>query len=284
MFASRTSGRAGLLLLSTALYLALPASAWAQDQAPAQEEEEIVVVGSRILRDPLNNASPVADVTGEDMDRTGLTSTADILQRLPFSGGGLNTRVNSSGNFGNPPDGGGVGAGSAEIDLRYLNPRRVLVLVDGLRWVNGASASGVPGSTDLNSIPSGMIDRIEILQEGASSIYGTDAIAGVVNIITRSQFEGFDASAYLGMYEDGDGETQNYELTWGARADGGAHIVFGVSHVKQEGVSSADRDISRFPQPYATTCNIPGPNNPGGCSGAILQGLYEIDEDRKSVV
>ncbi|MGH6950323.1 MAG: TonB-dependent receptor domain-containing protein [Vitreimonas sp.] len=278
MFAAHTSGRAGLLLLSTALHLALPAPAEAQDQAPA-DEEEIVVTGSRILRDPLRTESPVADVTGEDLARTGLTSTADILQRQPFSGGGLNSRVNSSGNFGNPPDGGGVGAGSAEIDLRYLNPRRVLVLVDGLRWVNGASASGVPGSTDLNSIPASLIERIEILQEGASSIYGTDAIAGVVNIITRDQFEGFQASAYGGMYfEDGDGETENYELTWGARSDAGTHIVFGVNHVDQEGVSSADRAISRFPQPYATTCEIPGPNNPGGCSGFITQGFYEIND------
>lgn len=276
MFTSHTPGRVGLLLLSTALYLALPAPAWAQDQAPAQEEEEIVVTGSRILRDPLTNAAPVADITGEDIDRTGLASTADILQRQPFSGGGLNTRVNSSGNFGNPPDGGGVGAGSAEIDLRYLNPRRVLVLVDGLRWVNGASASGVPGSTDLNTIPAGLIERVEILQEGASSIYGTDAIAGVVNIITRDEFEGFEASAYVGSYfEDGDGETQDYQLTWGSQSDAGTHIVFGVNYVKQEGVSSADRSISQFPQPYATSCV---PHLPGGCSFGILQGVYEIDD------
>ncbi len=275
MFASRTPGRdAGLLLLSTALYLALAAPVWAQEEA-ASEEEEIVVTGSRIHRDPLNNASPVADLTGEDLDRTGLTSTADILQRLPFSGGGLSTRVNSSGNFGNPPDGGGVGAGSAEIDLRYLNPRRVLVLVDGLRWVNGASASGVPGSTDLNTIPASLIERVEILQEGASSIYGTDAIAGVVNIITRDEFEGFEASAYLGLYDEGDGETQDYQLTWGSRADAGPHIVLGLNHVRQEDVSSADRRISRFPQPYATSCV---PHLPGGCSFGVLQGVYEIND------
>jgi iron complex outermembrane recepter protein len=276
MSASHTPGRrGGLLLLSTALCFALAAPVRAQDQPASEEGEEIVVTGSRIHRDPLNNASPVADVTAQDIDRTGLTSTADILQRQPFSGGGLNTRANSSGNFGNPPDGGGVGAGSSEIDLRYLNPRRVLVLVDGLRWVNGASASGVPGSTDLNTIPASLIERVEILQEGASSIYGTDAIAGVVNIITRDEFEGFDASAYVGMYEDGDGETQNYELTWGARADSGTHIVFGLNHVKQEGVSSADRDISQFPQPYATSCV---PHLPGGCSFGVLQGVYEIND------
>jgi outer membrane cobalamin receptor len=86
------------------------------------------------------------------------------------------------------------GAGAAEIDLRYLGSRRVLVLVDGLRFVNGASASGVPGSTDLNAIPESAIERVEVLQDGASAIYGSDAIAGVVNIITKSRQRGFEAS------------------------------------------------------------------------------------------
>ena len=133
---------------------------------------------------------PVTFLDEADIARTGLTSAADIIQRLPSSGGALNSRFNNSGNFGNPPDGGGVGAGAAEVDLRYLGSKRVLVLVDGLRYVNGASASGVPGATDLNSIPESMIERIEVLQDGASAIYGSDAIAGVVNIITRKQQDG----------------------------------------------------------------------------------------------
>ena len=130
----------------------------------AQGDQSIVVTGSRIRRDPLDQDQPVVFVDRADIDRTGLTSTAEVLQRLPSSGGALNSRFNNSGNFGNPPDGGGVGAGAAEVDLRYLGSRRVLVLVDGLRYVNGASASGVPGSTDLNSIPEGMIERVEVLQ------------------------------------------------------------------------------------------------------------------------
>ncbi|MBV9883769.1 MAG: TonB-dependent receptor plug domain-containing protein, partial [Sphingomonadaceae bacterium] len=149
---------------------AWPAAAAAQP-APAQPaatgadqgSQTVVVTGSRIRRDPLDQAQPVTFVDRSDIDRTGLTSTAEVLQRLPGSGGALNSRFNNSGNFGNPPDGGGVGAGAAEVDLRYLGSRRVLVLVDGLRYVNGASASGVPGSVDLNSIPEGMIDRVEVL-------------------------------------------------------------------------------------------------------------------------
>ena len=128
----------------------------------ASTQDEIVVTGSRIRTSPLQNTQPIIAITSEDIAKTGLTSTADLLQRLPIAGGGLNTRFNNSGNFGNPPDGGGVGAGAAEIDLRFLGSRRALVLVDGLRWVNGASASGVPGSIDLNTIPSSMIERIEV--------------------------------------------------------------------------------------------------------------------------
>ena len=122
----------------------------AATEAPA---EDIVVTGSRIRRDPLDQPSPVVTLDEAAIARTGLSSIADVLQRLPASSGGLNSKFNNSGNFGNPPDGGGVGAGSAGIDLRYLGAKRTLVLVDGLRYVNGASASGIPGTVDLNSIP-----------------------------------------------------------------------------------------------------------------------------------
>lgn len=220
----------------------------------AGEMEEVVVTGSRIRRDPLQQTQPVVTLGEEDLLRTGLSSTAEILQRLPGAGGGLNSRFNNSGNFGNPPDGGGVGAGSAEVDLRYLGSRRTLVLVDGLRWVNGSSASGVPSATDLNTIPSGLIDRVEVLQEGASPIYGSDAIAGVINIITKRRQEGFQASAQVGLYEEGDGLTQDYDLTWGAET-GGTSIVAGVSYVKQQSVFASDREISRFPTPGVTACD-----------------------------
>ena len=202
----------------------MPSRGAAQPDAGAsQGENNVVVTGSRIRRDPLDQNQPVVFVDRADIDRTGLTSTADVLQRLPGSGGALNSRFNNSGNFGNPPDGGGVGAGAAEVDLRYLGSRRVLVLVDGLRYVNGASASGVPGSVDLNSIPEGMIDRVEVLQGGASSIYGSDAISGVVNIITRQQQNGLVASAQLGTFGEGDGFSQNYALSWGTGNSDSAH-------------------------------------------------------------
>jgi iron complex outermembrane receptor protein len=237
----------------------------------AQDEDEIVVTGTRI-RTPLAQEEPITNIGQEDIERSGLSSTADLLQRVPISGGGLNTRFNQSGNFGNPPDGGGVGAGAAEVDLRFLGTPRTLVLVDGLRWVNGASGSGVPGSVDLNSIPASMIDRIEVLQQGASSIYGSDAIAGVVNIITRDEQDGLEASAQYGGYvDDGDGVTQEYNVSFGLNQDN-AHLVIGAGYVRQEDVLAADRDISQFPTPGATSCLG------GGCSSGTPLGRFVLTD------
>jgi len=232
----------------------------AEEPATAAERTavgpDIVVTGSRIRRDPLAQDQPVTFVDREDIDRTGLSSVADVLQRLPSSGGALNSRFNNSGNFGNPPDGGGVGAGAAEVDLRYLGSKRVLVLVDGLRYVNGASASGVPGSTDINSIPEAMIDRVEVLQDGASAIYGSDAISGVVNLITRKQQKGLRLSGQLGVFGQGDGASQNYQASYGIGSEeSGTHLVVGANYVRQDSISSADRSISLFPTPGTTACD-----------------------------
>ncbi|MGI8931451.1 MAG: TonB-dependent receptor [Sphingomicrobium sp.] len=243
----------------------------ATSASESSEADEIVVTGSRIRRDPLSQDAPIVFVDAEDIAKTGLNSVSDVLQRLPSSGGGLNSKINNSGNLGNPPDGGGVGAGAAEIDLRYLGSRRVLVLVDGIRYVNGASASGVPGSTDLNTIPESAIERIEVLQDGASAIYGSDAIAGVVNIITKKRQQGFEASAQLGGYDEGDGFTQNYQLSWGNGSNGPLEVVVGGNYVKQGAVSTNDRDLSRFPIPYSETCLD------GQCSGFIPMGRYQFN-------
>ncbi|HEX8125860.1 MAG TPA: TonB-dependent receptor [Allosphingosinicella sp.] len=270
---------------SLALAMALAAvPAWAQPSSTAPDEpledasastpaspdeDTIIVTGSRIRRNPLDQDQPVTFLDEADIARSGLTSAADIIQRLPSSGGALNSRFNNSGNFGNPPDGGGVGAGSAEVDLRYLGSKRVLVLVDGLRYVNGASASGVPGATDLNSIPESMIERIEVLQDGASAIYGSDAIAGVVNIIMRKKQDGLRLSAQLGVMNEGDGFTRNLQASYGLQANGGAtSLVVGGNWVKQDGISSADREISLFPTPGATSCLA------GGCSSGTPLGRF----------
>ena len=243
----------------------------ASTNAQPSEEGDIVITGSRIRRDPLSQEAPIVFVDQEDIAKTGLNSITDVLQRLPSAGGGLNSKFNNSGNFGNPHDGGGVGAGAAEIDLRYLGSKRTLVLVDGLRYVNAASASGVPGSVDLNSIPESMIERVEVLQDGASAIYGSDAIAGVVNIITKKGQKGLVASAQGGGYLDhDDGWTQNYQVSWGNSDSGPTRIVVGANYVKQDPISSADRDISLFPAPFATSCLA------GGCSSGTPLGRFIV--------
>ena len=261
--------RVMLGLSVVALATALTAPAFAQQDTDGRDT--VVITGSRIRVDPLDQIAPITTVGAEEIDKTGLTSTADILQRLPIASGGLNQRNNNSGNFGNPPDGGGVGAGAAEIDLRYLGSRRVLVLVDGIRWVQGASASGVPGSVDLNTIPSSMIERIEVLQEGASPIYGSDAIAGVVNIITKKHQDGLEASAEIGGYEDGDGVTQEYNLSFGINSDR-TNAVLGLSYLNQDGVLSADRPTTAFPTPNSSSCLA------GGCSSGTPLGRFIVTD------
>ncbi|MDT8758915.1 TonB-dependent receptor [Sphingomonas psychrotolerans] len=268
----RTSGVA-IAALAAAL-AAMPAQAQttpADDGQTAAQGEDIVVTGSRIRRNPLDQDKPVVTVDEASIARTGLSSVADVLQRLPSAGGGLNTKVNNAGNIGGPPDGTGVSSGSAEIDLRYLAAKRTLVLVDGLRYVNGSAAGGIPASVDLNALPTSMIERIEVLQSGASPLYGTDAVAGVVNIITKQKQVGLRASAQFGTYRQGDGHTQNYEASYGIQSpDTGTSLVFGGYYTKQDGVSTADRSISLFPTPGATSCAA------GGCSSATPNGRFGV--------
>lgn len=242
----------------------------APGSAGTAANNEIVVTGSRIRHNPLDQKSPITFVDHSDIEKTGLNSVSEVLQQLPSVGGGLNNRFNTSGNNGNPPDGAGVGAGAAEIDLRHLGSKRTLVLVDGLRFINGASASGVPGSVDLNVIPESMIDRVEVLQDGASAIYGSDAIAGVVNIITKTGQNGLQASAQLGIQDEGDGFTQNYQLSWGNGTDHSTQIVVGASYVKNGSVFAGDRAISAFPTPYGTSCLD------GGCSSGTPLGRFIV--------
>jgi len=242
-----------------------------QAQAAAPAGDDIVVTGSRIRRSPLDQDKPVVTVDEAAIARTGLTAIADVLQRLPSAAGGLNTKVNNAGNIGGPPDGTGVSSGSAEIDLRYLAAKRTLVLVDGLRFVNGSAAGGIPASVDLNELPANIIERVEVLQSGASPLYGSDAVAGVVNIITKQGQVGLRASAQFGSYRQGDGHTQNYEASYGIQAPStGTSLVFGASYTKQEAVKTADRSTSLFPTPGATSCAA------GGCSSAIPKGRFDV--------
>lgn len=228
-----------LCVVQATLMAGAPSASAAQN-----EPEEVVVTGSRIRQNPVDAVAPLQVATSADIDRSGEISVADYLQRLPISGSAINRSNNSSGNLGFPPDGGGIGAGASEIDLRYLGSKRVLVLVDGKRWVRGSSASGVSGAVDLNTIPTAAIDRLEILQDGASPIYGSDAIAGVVNIITRSDYRGFDLETNQAAYDESDGYTQDYSVAFGANGER-SRAFFAASYSRQDPVYSKDRELSR---------------------------------------
>ncbi len=257
---------------------------WTQ---PVAEIEEIVVTGSRIRRDPLSESAPLMAIGADALERTGLTNLGDALQALPITGSAPNSQFNVPGNSGFPQDGAGIGAGSVQVSLRNVGSKRTLVLVDGRRWIAGASASGVPGHVDLNSIPDNVIDRVEILQDGASAIYGSDAIGGVVNIITDRGFSGFRADLQSGGYLGaGDGESTEASLKWGA-GNGRTHLVLSAGYRDEGGIETADRSRSAFPNPNATSCDVPntlcssftpqgrfvfGPNFAGGASVTLNTG------------
>jgi iron complex outermembrane receptor protein len=220
-----------------------------QTAVPDQELQQVVVTGSRIAREGADAQQPVSIIDRDAIDRTNVQSLGDLLQQLTTGGSALNTKFNSSGNFGYPPDGGGIGAGSSQVDLRNLDSKRVLVLVDGIRWVNESSASGVSGSADLNTIPLAIVERIEVLEDGASAVYGSDAIAGVVNIITRKKFDGAEITGYVGDYSKG-GRTTEGTLTLGGSNDKFS-AVFVANYFNQEAISSGKWWQSAFPEPLA---------------------------------
>src|ERR1700674_2415269 len=133
--------------------------------------EEIVVTGSRIRRKDLTTPAPVAVLSKEQIQSSGKVSLGDFLQSLPEQGNALNTNVNNG------------GSGASRVDLRGLGNQRTLVLLNGRRMV-GTGTGAVTGSgVDLNTIPIAVVERIEVLKDGASSVYGSDAISGVVNVI-----------------------------------------------------------------------------------------------------
>ena len=267
--------------VQVSLLLLLPGFAAAQDApppatpateaAPAQPAtlERVEVTGSRIKQTDKVTSAPVQVITRAQIDQSGATSIAEYLQDLTAGGKALNAKFNSSGNFGYPADGGGIGAGSAQVDLRNLESKRVLVLVDGIRWVNESSASGVSGSADLNTIPLAIVDRIEVLEDGASAIYGSDAIAGVVNIITRKTFNGVEVHTKYGSYGHG-GDATEADITIGGGSDT-FNGVFNASYVDSKGISAGEWGQSAFP--------VPGAGIAAGSSGTP-QGRFTFCDPR----
>ena len=202
-------------------------------EAAAEDEvvEEIITTGSRIKRAD-NSSSPVPMISmGEDqIELTGSINVYDILNELPQAGEGTN-RGNTNFTVGS--------SGLQTINLRGLGSSRTLTLVNGRRWVGG-----IPGSSivDLNSIPADLIQRLEVVTGGASSVYGSDAVAGVVNVILKDNYEGIDIEAMGGAYREGDGNTASFSITMGGNyADGRGNAVFNIRADQQGQVRARDR-------------------------------------------
>ncbi|WP_133500771.1 TonB-dependent receptor plug domain-containing protein [Cognatilysobacter terrigena] len=263
--------------IQLSILVALPGLAAAQTSTPATPAPEekarqldtVTITGSRIRQTEKVTSQPVAVITRQQIDQSGATSVGDFLQTLTASGKALNAKFNSSGNFGYPASGGGIGAGSAQVDLRNLGSQRVLVLVDGIRWVNESSASGVSGSADLNTIPLAIVERIEVLEDGASAIYGSDAIAGVVNIITKKNFDGVLTHAKYGSYGHGGDDTEA-DVTIGGSSDNFSGVL-SASYVEQKGISSSEWEQASMPVPGAGL---------GAGSSAVPQGRYTFCDPR----
>ena len=222
-------------LAAAPLTLAGMQSAHAQD-APADTGattlDRIEVTGSRIPRADIENEQPIITITRDQIQQQGFTSVADILQNLTSAGSPAISRSMALSS--------GEDVGGYFIDLRNLGNQRTLVLVNGKRL--GVSTSG---SQDLGQIPLSAIERIDVLKDGASSIYGSDAIAGVVNVITRRNFEGAEANAYVGTYDQGDGFKQSYDFTLGAQSDRGS-LTVSAEYSKEDPVFAGDREITKY--------------------------------------
>ena len=217
----------------------VPAAAVAQDVGQeATQVEEIVVVGSRIRRDNYNAPSPTQVVTREEATLQGFASTTEALQSTAVTGG--TSQINNS--YGGYVTNGGPGANT--IGLRGMGPSRTLVLLNGRR-VSPAGSRGSVGSADLNVLPTSMIDRVDVLRDGASSVYGSDAVAGVVNIQTRKNFEGltFEAQMNSPLEANGNGGSTRLSLTAGARGDRW-RAAGSIERYERDELTLRDRDFT----------------------------------------
>ncbi|MEN3746334.1 TonB-dependent receptor [Sphingomonas sp. HF-S3] len=200
----------------------------AQTEEPvvAEESESIVVTGSRIPRPDVVSNSPVNVIGEEEIRLTATNETDQLLNALPQAVSGAGAQSNN-------------GNGSATVNLRNLGTVRTLVLQNGRRIV-GASQDGV---VDLNMIPPSLVKRVEVVTGGASAVYGSDAMAGVVNFVMKDDFEGLELGASYGLSDRGDAQRYNIDLTVGGNfADGRGNIVFHGSYYDRKQVTGAARD------------------------------------------
>ena len=204
--------------------------AHAQPVDTARNTDEVIVTGSAIPRADISSASPITVLDREEMLATGIRDVGDLLQRMPsMSGSPIGTTTNNG------------GTGTVEIDLRGMGVDRTVTLVNGHRLVDGG---------DYQTIPPIMIERVEILKDGASAIYGADAVAGVVNIITRTDFDGISVDFQNADFFDMDSGSMNtVSVIAGTTFDTG-NFVFGAEYVDQEEAYQRDAPWEFFQNSY----------------------------------
>ncbi|MFG6485337.1 TonB-dependent receptor [Roseateles sp. BYS78W] len=233
MFKTNALSAAALAYLAT---IALPTLA--QEQ-PAQQLERVSVTGSAIKRTNVEGPAPVEILTRKQIEKTGATSINELLRSIPsidiFDQGELAS---------NSPS----GSGTANIKMRGLSSSEVLVLVNGRRAPVSAlyDSSGAGAAFDINTLPIGAIERIEILKDGGSAIYGADAVAGVVNFITKTDYQGIEATASYGQSSRNDGKEKRVGLAagFGDLTKDRFNILFGLDYLKRDPILRKDRELS----------------------------------------
>jgi iron complex outermembrane receptor protein len=228
------------------LAAALSSSAAAQSAAPAAERVE--VTGSNIKRIDGETPLPVEVIQRADIDKIGVTTAAELLQKITSNVGGLTDGASISDQM-------GAQRGFNGANLRGLGVSSTLVLLNGRRLANFASPGDNAG-VDLNTIPAGAIDRVEVLKDGASAIYGTDAMGGVINFITRKDFQGVSLNVYNASTREGGGGTRTATITAGhgdLRKD--RFNVFATVDVQR--LESLDASQRRFIQEYSLPTRLP---------------------------
>ncbi|WP_349986315.1 TonB-dependent receptor plug domain-containing protein [Stenotrophomonas sp. WHRI 8082] len=223
--------RLGMLPAGIALALS-PSFASAQEAAAGTTDlDRISVTGSRIRAANVETQQPVLTLSRESLEKQGFSSVAEVLNNLTSAGSPAISRSDTLSS--------GENVGGYYVDIRNLGAERTLVLMNGKRL--GASTSGLQ---DLSQIPIGAVERIEVLKDGASAIYGSDAIAAVVNVITRKNVEGGEATAYFGQYGEGDGDTSQYSMTLGSTGERGS-VTLAAEYSKADPVWAKNRWYSR---------------------------------------
>ena len=198
-------------------------------------QEKIIVTGSRIVRDEFSSTAPLQVINSETIRESGLIDIGDILQTSSVvSGTQFDGAVTANGILSDN------GPGGQSIGLRGLDASRTLVMVNGRRYAP-AGVEGAPSSPDVSLLPSSMVDRIDILLDGASSVYGSDAIAGVVNVILRDDYEGFNVEAYVNQTIEGGGESSRFNFIWGEQGETGGFVLAG-EYLREEELKTDDRD------------------------------------------